>query len=257
MQGLEVFAKMPMTNKVALVTGASRNIGRAIAESLAEAGAAVAVNYATSSGAAEEVVAGIEARGGRAVAVQADIGDPDAVARMLKAVEGDLGPVDILVNNAGIVRDALFIRMKPEDWEAVVGTNLDGLFYVSRAVARGMLRRRWGRIINISSVSGLVGNPGQTNYAATKAAVHGFTKALAREMGSRGVTVNAIAPGYIETDMTDGLPDSVKEAMLNSIALGRFGQTEDVAAAAVFLAGEGAGYITGHTLVVDGGMTMI
>lgn len=248
---------MSLANRVALVTGASRNIGRAIALALANRGAAVAVNYAKSAAAAQEVVAEIEAGGGRAFAVQADVADADAAAAMVQAVEEHLGPIDILVNNAGITRDGLFVRMKPEDWDAVMGTNLNGLFYIVRPVVRGMMRRRWGRIINISSISGLVGNMGQVNYAASKAAILGFTKALAREVGSRGITVNTVAPGFIETDMTAGLPEEVRATMLARTALERFGQSEEVAAAVAFLAGEDAGYITGHTLVVDGGLTMI
>src|SRR5690606_22602793 len=214
---------MCLANRVALVTGASRNIGRAIALALAKRGAAVAVNYAKSAAAAQEVVAEIEAGGGRAFAVQADVADADAVAAMVQAVEEHLGPIDILVNNAGITRDGLFVRMKPEDWDAVMGTNLNGLFYIVRPVVRGMMRRRWGRIINISSIAGLVGNFGQVNYAASKAAILGFTKALAREVGSRGITVNTVAPGFIETDMTADLPEEVRETMLARTALERFG----------------------------------
>lgn len=248
---------MPLVNRVALVTGASRNIGRAIALALADRGAAVAVNYAQSAAAAEEVVAEIEAKGSKAVAIKADVADHEAAANLVQSAEESLGPIDILVNNAGIVRDALFVRLKPEDWDAVMGTNLNGLFYVTRAVTRGMMRRRWGRIINISSVSGLVGNPGQVNYAATKSAMLGFTKSLARELGTRGVTVNTVAPGFIETDMTADLPEDIKDSLLERIAISRFGQPEEVAAAVAFLAGEEAAFITGHTLVVDGGMTMI
>jgi len=202
------------------------------------------------------VVAEIRERGGRAEAFQADVSDGDAAEALVGAVEERLGPVDILVNNAGITRDGLLVRMSPESWDEVIATNLTAAYRTTRAVLRGMLRRRYGRIINIASVSGLTGNPGQANYAAAKAGLIGFTKTLAREVGSRGITVNAVAPGVIETDMTAALGEEWKRRMLDQIALGRFGTPEDVAGAVVFLASDAAGYVTGQTLVVDGGLTM-
>ena len=247
---------MRLSERVALVTGASRGIGRAIALALAAEGAAVAVNYARSRDAAEAVVAEIRERGGRAEAFQADVSDGDAAEALVGAVEERLGPVDILVNNAGITRDGLLVRMSPESWDEVIATNLTAAYRTTRAVLRGMLRRRYGRIINIASVSGLTGNPGQANYAAAKAGLIGFTKTLAREVGSRGITVNAVAPGVIETDMTAALGEEWKRRMLDQIALGRFGTADDVAGAVVFLASDAASYITGQTLVVDGGLTM-
>lgn len=247
---------MQGAQRVALVTGASRGIGRAVALALARQGAAVAVNYARSGAAAAEVVAAIEAAGGRGLAVQGDVGDAAEAERVVAEVERALGPVSILVNNAGIVRDTLLLRMKDEDWDDVLRTNLTGAFRVTRLVLRGMVRQRWGRIVNVASVAGLVGNPGQANYSAAKAGLVGFTKALAREVGSRGVTVNAVAPGFIDTDMTRGLPDVVRRRALEQIPLGRFGTPEDVAAAVAFLASDAAAYITGQTIVVDGGLTM-
>ena len=247
---------MLLSQRVALVTGASRGIGRAIAIAMAREGAAVAVNYARSEDAAREVVETIRAQGGRADAFRADVADGAQVDRLVAEVEERLGPVDILVNNAGITRDSLLLRMQEDAWAEVLNTNLTAAYRTSRAVLRGMVRRRYGRIINITSVSGITGNPGQTNYAAAKAGLIGFTKSLAREVGSRGITVNAIAPGFIETDMTAALDEELKRRMLEQIAVGRFGKPEDVAAAAVFLASEAAGYITGQTLVVDGGLTM-
>lgn len=247
---------MLLAQRVALVTGASRGIGRAIALAFAREGAAVAVNYASSAGAAQEVVRLINDGGGRALALQADVGREDDVAQMIAAVEESLGPIDILVNNAGITRDQLLLRMRADAWQEVINTNLNGVYHVTRGVVRGMVRRRYGRIINVTSVTGIVGNPGQANYAAAKAGIIGFTKTLARELGQRGITVNAIAPGYIDTEMTAVLGDDIKQRMLDQIAVGRFGAPEDVAEAAVFLASDKAAYITGHTLVVDGGMTM-
>lgn len=247
---------MRLSERVALVTGASRGIGRAIALALAAEGATVAVNYARSQEAAQEVVDQIRERGGRAEAFQADVADAEQVEGLVSAVESQLGPVDILVNNAGITRDGLLMRMTPEAWDEVVATNLTSAYRTTRAVLRGMLRRRSGRIINIASVSALTGNPGQANYAAAKAGLIGFTKSLAREVGSRGITVNVIAPGVIDTDMTAALGEEWKRRMLDQIALGRFGTPEDVAGAVVFLASDAAGYVTGQTLVVDGGLTM-
>lgn len=247
---------MLLSQRVALVTGASRGIGRAIAEALAREGAAVAVNYARSETAARQVVDAIRSDHGRAEAFQADIAAAGDAARLVADVEERLGPIDILVNNAGITRDGLLLRMTDEDWQSVVDTNLTAAYRMARLVLRGMVRRRYGRIVNITSVAGLVGNPGQANYAAAKAGLIGFTKALAREVGGRGITVNAIAPGFIETDMTAVLNEDIKQRLLDQIAAGRFGTPQEVAAAVVFLASANAGYITGQTLVVDGGMTM-
>ena len=243
-----------MTDRVALVTGASRGIGRAIAINLAASGCAVAVNYRSRSDAADEVVGLIEETGGRAIAVAADVADADAVEAMTTDVAEKLGPIAVLVNNAGITDDDLVLRMKPEAWDRVIQTNLGSAYLCTRAVLRGMLKARWGRIINITSVSGLSGNPGQANYAAAKAGLVGLTKSVAKEVGSRGITVNAIAPGFIETDMTEELAEDVRAAVLPAITLGRFGSPEDVAAAVGYLASEDAGDVTGQVLVVDGGL---
>jgi 3-oxoacyl-[acyl-carrier protein] reductase len=245
-----------MTNgdQVALVTGGSRGIGRAISLALAGAGHPVAVNYHSRSDAAEAVVAEIQAGGGRAMSVAADVGDGDAVSAMITSVEAELGPIAILVNNAGITDDGLLLRMKPEAWDRVIQTNLGSAYLCTKAVLRGMLKARWGRVINVTSVSGLSGNAGQANYAAAKAGLVGFTKSIAKEVGSRGITVNAVAPGFIETDMTHELGDEARDAVLPAITLGRFGKPEDVAAAVGYLASEAAGYVTGQVLVVDGGL---
>ncbi len=243
-----------MADRVALVTGASRGIGRAIATNLAAAGNAVAVNYRSRRDAAVEVVAAIEAMGGTALAVAADVGDADAVTEMVGEIAERLGPISILVNNAGITDDDLLLRMKPEKWDRVIQTNLTSAYLCTRAALRGMLKARWGRIINVTSVSGLSGNPGQANYAAAKAGLVGLTKSVAKEVGSRGITVNAVAPGFIETDMTDELGEAVIEAVLPAITLGRLGTPEDVAAAVGYLASDAGGYVTGQVLVVDGGL---
>lgn len=247
---------MLLDGKTALVTGASRGIGRAVALRLAEEGARVAINYAGNVKAAEEVKASIEAAGGTAILCQADVADSAAVEAMVAAVAKEFGTIDILVNNAGITRDTLLMRMKDEDFAKVLDTNLKGVFYCTKAVSKLMMKKRAGRIVNMASVVGLVGNAGQTNYAAAKAGVIGFSKSAAKELASRGITVNVVAPGFIGTDMTAGLPESVKEKMLTDIPLGRMGEPEDVANAVLFLASDQASYITGQVVNVDGGMVM-
>ena len=214
------------------------------------------VNYAGNASAAEEVRAAVVNNGGEAIVVQADIADGAAVEALVKQTVDAYGRIDILVNNAGITRDGLLMRMKDEDWDAVMNTNLKGVFYCTKAVSKIMMKQRSGRIINMTSVVGLMGNAGQSNYSAAKAGVIGFTKAMAKELASRGITVNAVAPGYIATDMTAGLPDTVKAELTTKIPLQRLGSPDDVAASVVFLASEAASYITGQTLQVDGGMVM-
>jgi len=241
---------------VALVTGASRGIGRAIALQLAEDGYAVAVNYASNQEKAAKVVDEITSAGGTAVAVRADVGDEEAVRAMFAEVEEALGQVAVLVNNAGITDDGLMLRMGSEQWDRVITTNLRSVFLCSRTALRGMIRARTGRIINISSVSGVAGNPGQANYAASKAGVIGFTKSLAKEVGSRSITVNAVAPGFIATDMTDALGDEVTGRAAEQISLGRLGTPEEVASVVGYLASDGASYITGQAIVVDGGLAL-
>ena len=247
---------MLLANKTALVTGASRGIGRATAIELAKAGAKVAVNYAGNRAAAEEVVAQIQAAGGQAFMVQADVGDAAAVDAMVKSVVEQFGSIDILVNNAGITRDNLIMRMKEEDWDAVIHTNLKGIFNCTKVVTKLMMKQRYGRIVNMTSVVGVMGNAGQSNYAAAKAGVIGFTKSMAKELASRNITVNAVAPGYISTDMTADLPDQAKADLQSQIPLQRLGNPADVARAVLFLVSPGADYITGQTLHVDGGMVM-
>ena len=243
-----------LRGQVAIVTGASRGIGRAIALELASEGANVAINYASSSGAAEEVVSEITAAGGSAIAFQADVSKADQVDALLNTVMEKWKRVDVLVNNAGITRDTLLLRMKPEDWQAVIDLNLTGVFLCTRAISKVMLKQRSGRIINISSVAGQMGNPGQANYSAAKAGVIGFTKTVAKELATRGITVNAVAPGFIATDMTSNIKS---EEILKFIPLGRYGQPEEVAGLVRFLAADpAAAYITGQTLNVDGGMVM-
>ncbi len=236
-----------LEGKTALVTGGSRGIGRAIALELGRAGASVVVGYRSG---AEEAEAVANEVGGRAV--QADVGDPDEAKRLVE----EAGDLDVLVNNAGVTRDGLIARMSDEDWQAVIDTNLGGVFHTCRAAARGMMRRRSGSIVNISSIVGLHGNPGQTNYAASKAGIIGFTKSLARELGSRGVRANVLAPGYVSSRLTDEIPDELRQAMLQNTPLGRFGEPEDIAGAVRFLCSDEASFITGEVLLVDGGLGM-
>ncbi|WP_246940036.1 3-oxoacyl-[acyl-carrier-protein] reductase [Bacillus pinisoli] len=245
-----------LTGKVALVTGASRGIGRAIAIELASKGANVAVNYAGSEAKANEVVDAIKALGREAIAIQADVSNGEAVTNMIKEVIGSFGSLDILVNNAGITRDNLLMRMKDEEWDAVINTNLKGVYQCTKGVTRQMMKQRSGKIINIASIVGVSGNPGQANYVAAKAGVIGLTKTVAKELSSRNINVNAIAPGFISTDMTDELPEDVKNEMLKQIPLARFGEPEDIAKVVSFLASEDSKYMTGQTLHVDGGMVM-
>lgn len=243
-------------DRVALVTGASRGLGRAMAVELANRGHKVIVNYARNSDAAEKVVAAIEERGGLALAFRADVSDADEVASMFGEAETRFGPVAVLVNNAGITRDNLLLRMSVEEFDEVIATNLRSAYLCTKAAMRGMLRARWGRVISVASVAGIVGNPGQANYAASKAGMIGFSKSIAKEVGSRGITVNVVAPGFIETDLTDVLGEDVKSTILDSISLGRFGNTEEVAAAVGFLASDQASYITGQVISVDGGLAL-
>jgi 3-oxoacyl-[acyl-carrier protein] reductase len=245
-----------LAGKVAVVTGSSRGIGRAIALELARHGASVVINYHSNASAAEEVVALIREQGGQAVAVQADVSSAGQAEHLVEATLEAYGTVDILVNNAGITRDTLLMRMSEEDWDAVLDTNLKGAFHCVKAVQRTFLRKRGGRIISISSVAGVMGNAGQANYAAAKAGLIGFTKSVARELGSRNITANAVAPGFVETDMTNALPEGVIEAARAQIPLGRLGQPEDVAALVAFLASDAAAYITGQVICVDGGLAM-
>ncbi|GEN34142.1 3-oxoacyl-ACP reductase FabG [Aneurinibacillus danicus] len=245
-----------LEGKVALVTGASRGIGRAIALELARQGADVAVNYAGNEAAAREVADEIAKLGRRAIVVKANVADAGEAEAMVKQTIDELGKLDILVNNAGITRDNLLMRMKEEEFDEVIATNLKGVFNCTKAVTRPMMKTRSGRIINISSVVGVMGNPGQTNYVAAKAGVIGMTKSVARELASRGITVNAVAPGFIETDMTSVLGDDTRESLLTQIPLGRLGKPEDIADTVAFIASEKASYITGQVFHVDGGMYM-
>ncbi|MGE7693462.1 3-oxoacyl-[acyl-carrier-protein] reductase [Lysinibacillus sp. NPDC094177] len=245
-----------LEGKVAVVTGASRGIGRAIAFKLADEGAKVVVNYSGSQAKAEEVVASIQENGGEAIAVQASVSKTEEVTALMDAAVKTFGSLDILVNNAGITRDNLLMRMKEDEWDDVLETNLKGVFLCTKAVTRQMMKQRAGRIINISSIVGVAGNAGQANYVAAKAGVIGLTKTTAKELASRNILVNAIAPGFIETEMTDQLPEDLKQGMLTQIPLAKLGQPEDIAKAVAFLASDDANYMTGQTLHIDGGMVM-
>jgi len=243
-----------LDGRIALVTGGSRGIGAAICEELAAAGAVVAVNYARNAEAADEVCGRITAAGGTAHAVQGDVASADGAAALVAAVEADIGPIDALVNNAGITRDDLIMRLSEDDWRDVIDTNLGGAFFTCRALSRPMLKRRRGSIVNITSIVGVHGNAGQTNYAASKAGLIGLTKALAKELGGRGIRVNAIAPGYIATELTNVLPEQARDAILANTPLGRLGDPSDVARAVRFLCSDAAAFITGDVLAVDGGL---
>jgi 3-oxoacyl-[acyl-carrier-protein] reductase len=247
---------MLLDGKVALVTGGSRGIGRAIAVALAREGAKLAINFAGNEKAAEETKALVEQAGSEAILLKADVSDKDADAALIDTVIKTYGKIDILINNAGITRDNLMLRMKEDDFDAVIDTNLRSVFYLTKAAAKSMMKKRTGRIINMSSVVGLTGNAGQVNYAAAKAGVLGITKSAAKELASRGITVNAVAPGFIETDMTDVLSDTVKESLLHEIPLKRMGEPKDVANAVLFLASDQSAYITGQVIHVDGGLVM-
>jgi 3-oxoacyl-[acyl-carrier protein] reductase len=242
-----------LTGETALVTGASRGIGAAIADLLAAQGATV-IGTATSEAGAAAIDARLSASGGAGRVL--DVGDPACIDELVTELSSRFGPISILVNNAGITRDQLLMRMKDEDWEAIIATNLSSVYRMSKAVLRGMMKARKGRIVSIASVVALTGNPGQSNYAAAKAGMIGFSKSLAREVGSRGITVNVVAPGFIDTDMTRALPEQARDGLIGQIALGRLGQAEDIAHAVAFLAGPGGAYITGETLHVNGGMYM-
>lgn len=245
-----------LEGKVALVTGGSRGIGRAICVGLAKAGAKVFVNFSSNSNAADETVALCKAAGGNAEVLGFDVGSSDAVSAAIETIIGSAGRLDILVNNAGIAKDGLLMRYKDEDWEKVLSTNLTGAFYCCRAAVKSMMKSRFGRIINISSVVGEMGNPGQAAYVASKAGLIGMTKSMARELASRNITVNAVAPGYIETDMTGKLDEKMREELLKAVPLGRIGAAQDIADAVLFLASDRSAYITGQTLSVNGGMYM-
>ncbi|MGC8787082.1 MAG: 3-oxoacyl-[acyl-carrier-protein] reductase [Anaerolineae bacterium] len=245
-----------LTGKVAVVTGASRGIGRAIAIKLASLGAKVVVNYRSNQAAAEEVVRQIQGMGGEAIAVQADVSVYEEAQQLIQSALDHFGRLDILVNNAGTTRDTLLVRMSEEDWDVVIKTNLKGAFNCTKAAQRAMIKQRYGRIVNITSIAGLAGNPGQANYAAAKAGLVGFTKALAKELGSRNITVNAVAPGYVPTDLTATLPPELVAKGIEMTPLGRPGTPEDIANAVAFLVSDEASYITGQVLSVDGGLAM-
>ena len=242
--------------RVAIVTGGGRGIGRAVAVRLANEGANVAISYRSNDASAKEAAEEVRAAGVKCEVFKGDVGSPEDVAALFEGVGEAFGRIDILVNNAGLTRDNLMMRMKEEEFDDVVSTNLKGTYLCTRAALRPMVRARWGRIVNVSSVVGLVGNAGQANYAASKAGIIGFTKSVAREVAQRGITANVVAPGYVETELTGSLPEKVKDQIRDQVPAGRFGQAEEVAEVVAFLAGDGAGYVTGQTLAVDGGMTM-
>jgi 3-oxoacyl-[acyl-carrier protein] reductase len=242
--------------RVAIVTGGGRGIGRAVAVRLAEEGTNVAISYRSNDAAAEEAAEAVRAASVECEIFKGHVASPEDVKALFKGVGHAFGRVDILVNNAGITRDNIMIRMKEHEFDDVLRTNLGGTYLCTRAALRPMVRARWGRIINLSSVVGLVGNAGQANYAASKAGIIGFTKSVAREVAQRGITANAVAPGYVETELTGDLPEKVKDQIREQVPMGRFGEAEEVAEVVAFLAGEGAGYVTGQTIAVDGGMTM-
>jgi 3-oxoacyl-[acyl-carrier protein] reductase len=242
--------------RVAIVTGGGRGIGRAVAMRLANEGADVAISYRSNNETAESAAEEVRAAGVRCEIFKGDVASAGDVEALIKGVTEAFGRIDILVNNAGLTRDNLMMRMKEEEFDDVIGTNLKGTYLCTKAVLRPMIRARWGRIVNVSSVVGLVGNAGQANYAASKAGINGFTKSVAREVAQRGITANVVAPGYVETELTGILPEKVKDQIRDQVPAGRFGDAEEVAEVVVFLAGEGAGYVTGQTVAVDGGMTM-
>jgi 3-oxoacyl-[acyl-carrier protein] reductase len=247
---------MTLEGRVAVVTGGGRGIGRAIAQRLGAEGAKVAVTYRSNDQAARETARLVREAGGECEIFKGDVSDAGDVKRVFDGVAEAFGAVEVLVNNAGTTRDNIMLRMKEEEFDEVLDTNLKGAYNCTRAVLRGMVRNRWGRIVNVSSVVGLAGNAGQANYAASKAGLLGFTKSVAREVAERGITVNAVAPGYVETELTGTLSDSVKEQILGQVPTGRFGEPEEIAEVIVFFTGEGAGYVTGQTIAVDGGMIM-